>query len=123
MKRNSPILILIMLVVIVLTISACSQEPAATETEEPLTQDTEQVIESEQGTESVEDEVETPDSPEPTEEAEGLEENEPDENVEETSAAVTTGEDACIGCHTDKDTLIETADAVVEVESESEGAG
>ena len=31
--------------------------------------------------------------------------------------------DKCVECHTDKERLIETADPVVEVESENEGAG
>lgn len=31
--------------------------------------------------------------------------------------------DKCVECHTDKDQLIDTADPVVEVESENEGAG
>ncbi|MHC1782557.1 MAG: hypothetical protein AB9891_07325 [Anaerolineaceae bacterium] len=44
----------------------------------------------------------------------------PTEEIPATEAAAT---DTCIDCHTDKDQLILTADAVVEEVEESKGAG
>jgi hypothetical protein len=74
--------------------------------------ETEEVPEGESDpTEGLEDEAEEP----------GEETEEPAE--EESAAASAQGDDACIDCHTDKQALIDTADPVVEVESENEGAG
>ena len=73
---------------------ACKSEPAA-----PVPTETEPEVIAEVEVE----ETETPVEPAPVE-------------VEEEV-------DACVDCHTDKDQLIDTADAVEEVESENSGEG
>ena len=45
------------------------------------------------------------------------------QEVAPTTAPAEAAEDACVTCHTDKERLIETADAVVEEVEESKGAG
>jgi len=51
---------------------------------------------------------------------------EEEESPEPTQAEASTAEedvDHCVDCHTDKQTLIDTAEEVVEAEAESEGEG
>ena len=55
-----------------------------------------------------------------SEEPEGTEQPEDNETDQAASAEEA---DACVECHTDQAMLIDTADAVEEVESENEGAG
>jgi hypothetical protein len=80
-----------------------TEEQVATDLPEPTEEPTEELVE-----ELVEEPTEEP-AEEPTEEM--------------VAEPVAEGEDHCLNCHTDQQMLIDTAEALEEVESENEGAG
>ena len=61
--------------------------------------------------------------PEPAADTQPAPEMEAAVSTEEIPATEAAATDTCIDCHTDKDQLILTADAVVEEVEESKGAG
>jgi len=112
-------IVVLLLAALVLVLSGCStseEDQALFAVEEelplPVAQFDPTKVEEEEPTEVVE--------PEPT----AVEEQEEAEATEEVAEEPVVEEiDHCLECHTDKETLIDTADPVEEAESENEGAG
>ncbi len=114
LKRvNAIVLSGLFLVLLVISLAACSPKPADAE---------ETQVEAVEAAEIEEEETEVEAEPE-TEPTAASEEAVEEESEEESVADIPSKISECLVCHSDKQMLIDTADKVEELESENEGAG